>query len=312
MSNLKLQLKSILNLVDPQSRIFYIDYPVHNNVGDLLINLGTEHFFLDHGLPIYRRYSVLDMPSISDIKHDKNITFLCHGGGNFGDLYPEQQNIREWLIDNFPEARIIFLPQSLYYSSPKAQQISLAKIAKHPNCHILVRDKESFDTLRDSRIAHISMMPDMAHQLWGILSAISPLESSKDIYILRKDKEATPVPVELADVFADHSVDWSNIISIRHRALARCVYYVLRAGGHITPARLNVRIWYSVRDAIIHDAVTLFSSHRSVYTNRLHAMLLALLLGRDVTAFDNSYGKLSRYINAWLLSGHDTTNHILL
>jgi exopolysaccharide biosynthesis predicted pyruvyltransferase EpsI len=29
-------------------------------------------------------------------------------------------------------------------------------------------------------------------------------------------------------------------------------------------------------------------------------MLLALLLGRDVTASDNSYGKLSRYITTWL------------
>jgi pyruvyl transferase EpsO len=59
-------------------------------------------------------------------------------------------------------------------------------------------------------------------------------------------------------------------------------------------------MWYSTRDEMVNDAIDYFSKHDRVYTNRLHAMILALLLGRDVVAFDNLYGKSSRYINAWL------------
>jgi exopolysaccharide biosynthesis predicted pyruvyltransferase EpsI len=35
-------------------------------------------------------------------------------------------------------------------------------------------------------------------------------------------------------------------------------------------------------------------------TNRLHAIILGLLLDRSVIAFDNSYGKLSMYYQSWL------------
>jgi pyruvyl transferase EpsO len=301
LSTLKLQLKSILNLFDPKSQVFYIDYPVHGNIGDLLINLGTEQFFLDNQIPIQRRYSALNMRSLANLKIDEGATFLCHGGGNFGDLYPMHQNFREWWVDKFPRARIIFLPQSLHYSSPEAQQKSLEKIARHSNCHIFVRDRESLAALHSARVTQSSMMPDMAHQLWETITVDPLLEQrGRKMYFLRRDKEATSPPAELVEAFTHRSVDWSDIISTPHRVFAASVHYSLRAGGWVLPASLNVSLWYAARDKMIHDAVNYFSKHDRVYTNRLHAMLLGLLLGRDVGAFDNSYGKLSRYINTWL------------
>jgi exopolysaccharide biosynthesis predicted pyruvyltransferase EpsI len=300
LSKLKLKLKLILDLFNPKSRIFYIDYPVHNNIGDLLINIGTEQFFLDYNIPIYKRYSVLDIQNISSLTVGENDTLLCHGGGNFGDLYPQHQDMREWLVDHFPRVRIIFLPQSIYYSSQRAQRVSLDKIVGHPNCHILARDKESFDILRHAGATQLSMMPDMAHQLWGILSSTSSSKQGDNIYFLRQDQEATPVPTELAERFMHHSVDWRDIVSVPHRIAARSSYYILKATKHIIPEGVRTSMWYAARDAMIRDAVMYFSSHDRIYTNRLHAMILALLIGRDVTAFDNSYGKLSRYVHSWL------------
>jgi len=308
LSDLKSQLKSILGLFDPKSRIFYIDYPAHSNVGDLLINLGTEQFFLNYRVPIHERYSVLNIRNISDLKADEGTTFLCHGGGNFGDLYSEHESAREWLLDKFPRARIVFLPQSLYYSSEESQRVSLSKIARHSNCHVLVRDKESLDALRRSGITHSSMMPDMAHQLWGTFGAIPPPKHGHDIYFLRRDREATLAPTQLAEAFAHHSVDWRDIVSPSHRAFARSTYYLLKTMGRVLPAGMSASMWHSARDAMVRDAVTYFSGHDRVYTNRLHAMLLALFLGRDVVAFDNSYGKLSRYVNAWLASAASLTS----
>ena len=300
LSDLKSQLKSILGLFDPKSRIFYIDYPAHSNVGDLLINLGTEQFFLNYRVPIHERYSVLNIRNISDLKADEGTTFLCHGGGNFGDLYSEHESAREWLLDKFPRARIVFLPQSLYYSSEESQRVSLSKIARHSNCHVLVRDKESLDALRRSGITHSSMMPDMAHQLWGTLKTAPASKNENAMYFFRRDQEAAAVPAELGNVVASRSVDWSDIVSTPHRVLAGGVYSLLKSGARAFPARLNASAWYLARDTMINDAVAYFLNYETVYTNRLHAMLLALLLGRDVNAFDNSYGKLSRYINTWL------------
>lgn len=300
MPALKLELKSILDLFDRSSQVFYVDYPVHSNIGDLLINIGTEQFFLDFKIPIHRRYSVFDMPDPSRIKASANATFLCHGGGNFGDIYPKHQAFRERLIEAFPKSRIVFLPQSLHYSSQQARQESLQKIARHSNCHVLVRDRESFEMLRASPIAQFSMMPDMAHQLWGTLKPAPALEHGGTMYFFRRDKEAVSVPAELGETVAARSVDWSDIVSTPHRVLAGGVYSLLKAGGRVLPSRLNASMWYAARDTMIRDAVTYFSNCDTVCTNRLHAMLLALLLGGDVNAFDNSYGKLSRYIDTWL------------
>jgi exopolysaccharide biosynthesis predicted pyruvyltransferase EpsI len=303
LSVLKLQLKTILDLFDRKSRIFYVDYPVHSNIGDLLINLGTERFFQDYEVPIYRRYSVMNMPNLSSLGVDENTTLLCHGGGNFGDLYPKHQEAREALVDAFPRARIIFLPQSLYYTSQEAQARSLKRIARHSNCHILARDQQSLDALRSGGITRSSMMPDMSHQLWGTIEtshAAVPLGHLRDIYFLRRDQEATGIPVELAGAISNGSADWSDIVSTPHRALAGAIYYLAKAVGRAIPCGLATSTWYYTRDLMVRDAVAYFSQCDCVYTNRLHAMILALLLGRDVTAFDNSYGKLSRYAGAWL------------
>ena len=59
-------------------------------------------------------------------------------------------------------------------------------------------------------------------------------------------------------------------------------------------------LWYWHRDNLIADGIRLFSRYEMVLTNRLHAVILGLLLGRSVIAFDNSYGKLSTYYQSWL------------
>jgi pyruvyl transferase EpsO len=310
LASLKAHLKAILNLFDPTSRIFYIDYPVHSNIGDLLINLGTEQFFLDYQVPIYRRYSVMDLPNLSSLEVDENTTLLCHGGGNFGDLYPKHQHVREALIGRFPRTRIIFLPQSLYYSSPETQARSLEKIARHPHCHILVRDQESLETLRRGGVTRSSMMPDMAHQLWDTLetSNVTARRSVvRNMCFLRQDQEATAYPAELAKIFANGSVDWSDIVSMPHRVCGGATYYLLKALGRAIPCKLATSTWYYNRDLMVRDAITYFSGFDRVYTNRLHAMILALLLGRDATIFDNSYAKLSRYVGTWLAGGVRST-----
>ena len=298
--SLKMQLASILSLFSANSRIFYVDYPVHSNVGDLLINLGTEQFFADYKIPIYRRYSVMDMPRLEDLDVDENTTFLCHGGGNFGDLYPKHQVFREKLLDRFPRARVVFLPQSLHYTSESAQQKSLQVISRHPNCHILVRDQESLEALQSANIFCCSLMPDMAHHLWGTLKPTRSAVQGRAMLFLRQDAEMTLLPSGIDEVSVHNSFDWNRIVSMRHQMLAGGVYWCLKMAANRLPHNLNAPAWYSMRDLMITDSIKSFSSYEHIYTNRLHAMLLSLLLGRDVIAFDNSYGKLSRYISSWL------------
>ena len=55
MMYLKNKLKSISELVVNKDDAIYMDYPLHLNVGDMLIQRGTESFFQDEGINIRMR-----------------------------------------------------------------------------------------------------------------------------------------------------------------------------------------------------------------------------------------------------------------
>ena len=294
LSTLKAKLGEITKVIDTNSRIFYVDYPVHSNIGDQLINLGTEAFFEHYNIPIYKRLSVLDLPRTGVPGVTPDSTFLCHGGGNFGDLYGKHQEAREWLMEKYPSCRIVVMPQSLHYSTDAAREASLSRVARHENTYLFVRDHESYSALKQSGVQHVAMMPDMAHELWTLLKPNGAAPAGRVLNLLRRDKEAVACPEY------EPSVDWKDSLTGATKVVAGGTYHLLSLFGKWTPQRLNVRLWYAARDRMVKDGISLFSDYSVVATNRLHAMLLGLLLGREVYATDNTYGKLARYTKAWL------------
>src|SRR4051794_9468676 len=135
----KEQLSSITSFFDTGKRFIYVDYPLHTNVGDLLINLGCEQFFLEHGLNIWKRYNYYDFPrQISGI--DKDDVFLLHGGGNFGDTWFNFQSFRESILERYPQNRIIFLPQTVHFRSKERLFASVRRMNAHSNLHVFARD----------------------------------------------------------------------------------------------------------------------------------------------------------------------------
>ena len=109
--DLKNKLNPIVELIKDKNDVFYFDYPLHLNVGDLLIYHGTEQFFKDHHINVTLKRCEYDL-DLEEVKAKitPNTTILLHGGGNFGDLYPQHQKIREEIVTNFPNNRIIVLP----------------------------------------------------------------------------------------------------------------------------------------------------------------------------------------------------------
>jgi pyruvyl transferase EpsO len=294
LSSLKAKLGEITRVIDTNSRIFYVDYPVHSNIGDQLINLGTEAFFEHYNIPIYKRLSVLDLPRTGVPGVTPDSTFLCHGGGNFGDLYGKHQEAREWLMEKYPSCRIVVMPQSLHYSTDAAREASLGRVARHDNTYLFVRDHESYSALKQSGVQHVAMMPDMAHELWTLLKPNGAAPAGRVLNLLRRDKEA------VACSECEPSVDWKDSLTGATKVVAGGTYHLLSLFGKWTPQNLNVLLWYAARDRMVKDGISLFSDYSVVATNRLHAMLLGLLLGREVYATDNTYGKLARYTKAWL------------
>ena len=52
---------------------------------------------------------------------------FIHGGGNFGDLWPEHQQFREMILQRYPDRPVIQLPQSIHFQD----KANIAKVRSH-------------------------------------------------------------------------------------------------------------------------------------------------------------------------------------
>ncbi|MFZ0784688.1 MAG: polysaccharide pyruvyl transferase family protein [Candidatus Acidiferrales bacterium] len=297
--SLRRQLALITSFFDSSRRCIYIDYPVHTNIGDQLINLGTEQFFADHNLYVWRRYNYYDFPKeIPGIRRDDVLFF--HGGGNFGDLWFNNQRFREAILDRYPFNRVIFLPQTVHFKDSARAAASIRRMAAHKNLHVFARDHVSLDVLTKGGLKCVSAMPDMAQALAGVLEPSHEGEAGAALQLVRRDLESFDAPPGL--IHSDcPSIDWdhgtfSGVRQMFFHTIANTVKVVGRYGP---PVDLH-RLWYWHRDNMVADGVRWFSRYKTVATNRLHAMLLGIFLGRNVVAWDNNYGKLSAYYDSWL------------
>jgi pyruvyl transferase EpsO len=61
MQQLSYKLDDIHRTLPMGSRVIYLDIPIYLNVGDLLINYGTDEFFKRSGMSVLAQLSVFDL-----------------------------------------------------------------------------------------------------------------------------------------------------------------------------------------------------------------------------------------------------------
>ncbi|KJY75099.1 polysaccharide pyruvyl transferase family protein [Vibrio nigripulchritudo] len=279
--------------LENQDAIF-IDYPVHLNVGDLLIAEGTEALFRALNVNIVARISERNQERLFYRDISEDTVLILHGGGNFGDLYPHHQSLRERVIEAFPNNKVLIMPQSVHYQDPSQLTQKVPLFQSHNNLYMFVRDEHSFDVMSEAfDEAHLKLLPDMAFAMsdrWkGIVRT-----SEGTLSLRRRDIEATDTG-EDGDRF-----DWDDLFKPFDE---RCYNIARRLARYENKLHLNLGLdafwkWYS--NHLIKRAVERFTSYSVVDTDRLHGMILSLLVGNDVVMRDNSYGKLRRYATCWL------------
>src|SRR6266496_4567 len=299
MHAIKQRLSAITAAFDTKQRCIYVDYPLHANIGDLLINHGSEQFFKEQGLNIWRRYNQYGFPRRINGVTKKDV-FLLHGGGNLGDLWEPYQSFRESILELYPENRVIFLPQTVHFQSAERKRESLRKMSAHRNLDVFTRDYASQEQLRAGGLDCVSMAPDMAHSLMGVIKPSSTSPPNSELGLIRNDREGSLPPEELRN--SKYPVlDWDHgTIALSRRMSHPVVLRAVKAVGRYGRPLDAHGLWYWHVKGMIGDGVDLLSRYETIITNRLHAILLGLLLGRKVKAWDNSYGKLSGYYDAWL------------
>lgn len=309
MLELKQQLKHIADLISDKNDVLYFDYPMHLNVGDLLIYAGTEQFFSDYQINVRLRRCLQDF-SLQEAKKyiTPNTTLICHGGGNFGDLYPMIQKLREDIVKSFPNNRIIVMPQTAYFSNEAAMKQSSAIFKSHKDCHLFARDIATYHLMRENFSQNTMLSPDMAHQLYGKLATKvgrSHSQSAENVlYFLRKDIEKSHLEQQIrATLSADSAIkDWDDILTEKDHQfelwMSRFASLANKFGFHFIKNFIN-KMWYKRSLEIIERVRKIFISYDLIVTSRLHGHIFSCLLEVPNKVCDNAYGKNLGYYEQW-------------
>lgn len=288
----------LTDYVPKGSKIAYIDYPMHINVGDLLIFLGTMDFFDKNDIEIAASFCLYDANERAMERLAETDVIVCHGGGNFGDIYPAHQNLREEVIKRYPDKPVIIFPQSIQYGSPEALEASAKILRQHNNLTICVRDQHSHDIASTHFTENVVLAPDMAHRLYDKFTLVrnnaTPNPKSA-LTLLRRDVEAPGNSSPDAE-----EVDWRDLLQLiekiriaRHLGAVKLRHHTSSGG----PA--EVKAYAATINSAIMALANRICRYNPWRTNRLHGAIFGLLLDRDMQLEDNSYGKISRYFDLW-------------
>lgn len=295
LSELSQLTEALLNNIKTLSgkNVVYVDYPLHKNIGDHLIYWGAQKALeLNNNCIVGEFHSGnYFKKAVEDLVREHNAIIVCHGGGNFGDLYPKHQEFRLQVIADFQGCEIVVFPQSVYFESLAEQERQLAFFSQ-PNVTVHVRDNESLATLENAQVKTL-LTPDCAHMLLDDLhEANAESRDGRLLKFRRRDIEAT--------VDSGTGFDWEDIIGRNDKTIYKAARLSSRL--HLPhKATTNLFKWYSRR--LMYNAKAHFDQYDVIDTDRLHGFLLAALIGKTIIHSDNSYGKIARYKSAWLKSG---------
>ncbi|MGI4896866.1 MAG: polysaccharide pyruvyl transferase family protein, partial [Janthinobacterium lividum] len=283
-----------------------LDFPNHSNCGDSAIWRGEVALAQALGCRIvyrcetgtYRREDIAKLPG--------NTAVLLCGGGNFGDLWPHFHAFREQVIADFPDRRIIQMPQSIHFQDPAALRRTQDLIAAHRDFVLVVRDHQSHRLAQEFFECQILLTPDMAFML-GARPRSHPA-TQPILALARTDHEALGDALgPVAEAEGLHPVDWGRPrpsarhpegFLIRMNVGLNRLPPPLRTLGLLERRQGWVYEWHA--EMQLQRGLEHLSRGEVVVTDRLHAHLLAELLAIPHVAVDSGYGKLRAYHETWL------------
>lgn len=301
--------KALAELVSPGAAVALVGFPNHWNAGDSAIWIGEQESLARLNCKIVYQCAWQDYNRhiLEDLIEDNPI--LIHGGGNFGDLWPNHQVFRERIIADFPRNPIIQLPQSLCFTE-EANLVRFQRlIASHPRLTFMLRDRISFEHARALFDAPSLLVPDMAFCLGSQAPPSPDADSVVPVFWLsRTDKESAVNHVQETGLGCLRQ-DWLEpgegdqpfwkeaerlSLHIRHARARLSEKFLISAAladiaeAYEALARLRLRrgLWLLARG-------------RVVVTDRLHGHILCLCLNRPHVLLDSYHRKVSAFHGTW-------------
>lgn len=254
-----------------KNRIFYLDIPIHPNMGDLAQYCCINKWLVRH----YPKYSVFEIDADTMLYGKSHFLPLLHrltendyvffqSGYCTQDLGGTHDEVHRLVVDNAPNVPIIMLQQTiLFLNSENAERTSKC-YAKHKNLMVLARDEQSFEFAKSLfPYNHLSLLPDFVTSRIGTLPCKGKKERRGILVCCRNDSEkfySNEALQELVDKLKKiDSVEVSD-------TTVQCDFSTLKSdiSGYV--------------NQMIDD----FSKYRVIITDRYHGTIFSLIAGTPV------------------------------
>ena len=276
------QLTSSKSLATPtRKRIYYLDAPDYANLGDQAIALAIRKFS-EREFSEYEFIEILQAEVAGYVRWLKkhiqpdDIVFLT-GGGNMGNKYRMYEATRRFLINSLPNNRVFIFPQSVDFSNDifgRASMKAASAIYYRPKVTLFIREENSLNKVKDS-IPNAILVPDIVLSLQ--FNDLNKKTSNRDGVGLcfRNDMEGVLTHQDREQVknFTE-SLSGNNITELSTISAVK-------------------RITEENREDVLSELLSRFSSCKLIITDRLHAMIFAVITNTPCVVFDNKNHKIS-------------------
>lgn len=279
-----------------------LDLPYHKNIGDILIWAGEIEFLKT--LKHCKCLGLNNMDTFLFPKLEKNVIILLHGGGNFGDLYRSSQNFKLKVISTYPDNKIILLPQSFHYDNTSLIYEDAKVFQRHRNLYLCARDNYSYEMmLRFFSKNNVLLVPDSA---FFITVPEDTHTHHSSLYIRRRDSE-TLVKLKKTNNF-DSVSDWPTFekfppLRVFTLQIALAIYRRLPTklvGKAFLAGMIDYFARVYIKDFLVELGIKFLKPYDNVTSDRLHGLILSVILGKSVFYIDNKTNKLSNFVSTWL------------
>jgi exopolysaccharide biosynthesis protein PssK len=299
---------ALASILPRRSRCALISFPNHDNAGDSAIWVGEKVLLRRLDVTVtytcdVRTYSAKALARVLD----EDVVILLHGGGNFGDIWPRQQALRERVLEDFPGARVVQLPQSIHFQDERKLEHCQALVQRHGDLVLLVREQQSLAVAR-SFDAKVLLCPDLAFVLGSL--AFDERRSTPILWLARTDRESR-FPDAAAPDAGISKLDWIGGVVRDEPQWSREAGDALALNQELTrrieedPAAASeltdkLATTYDVLAAQrLERGCRILLRGEVIVTDRLHGHILSLLLGLPNVIMDNNYGKIRSVYETW-------------
>lgn len=264
-------------------KIYLLLTPQYNNLGDHAIAISSLQFLEK----IYPTKPIIEITSnfYKNCKKDfqecvtnEDILFII-GGGFMGDMWETLENLTRDIVKTFPNNKIVFLPQTIFYGNKENIAEARNIYSKHTNLIALLRDEASYNLCKNElAIAQSYFVPDA---VTNINLSIPEKNRINIAACLREDCEKI-----------DNGVTFDMIKEIA-KTKFNC---------NVTPISTLIKkpfISPAKREKYVKAKIGQIAEHKLLITNRLHAMLFAYISKTPCLAMDNKSKKVSGTLE-WL------------